>query len=85
MQLWGIELTSKGNCWILIWVYKIMFTVMMHLHMHVLDMYTCTCTCNAQLFVPHTHSHMHMHVLEKHVGLHAMYVDVRNDDVLQHV
>ena len=48
-------------------------------------MHTCTCTCNAVSCSSYTHSHMHMHVLDKHVGVHALYVDVHNDDVVQHV
>ena len=65
---------------------KHMFTVVMHVHMHILDMHICTCTCNAQLIIMHTHarSHMHTHVLDTHVGLHALYVDVHSDEVLQH-
>ena len=83
----GYRAPKQGNCLILIWEHKMMFTMMMQMRMHILDMHTCTCTCNAQLFIIHTrtHSHMHIRILDKHVGLHALLVDVHNDDALQKV
>ena len=69
--------TSTGNCLIMLWVCKD-DQISTHAHMH---MHTQCC----QLFIIHTHSHMHVHILDKHVGLHALYVDVHSDDVLQHV